>query len=70
MSSGVFSQATSGWRRMVPVADAGRVEEHGVERLGRLPVEDVGGDGLGGESEAGEVGGEPLRAGWRRYRRR
>ena len=33
---------------------AGRIEQHGVERP-RLPLRHVGGDGVGGEPEAGEV---------------
>ncbi len=39
---------------------AWRVEQHGVEGFGRLPVENVGGDRLGGELQAREVGRKPL----------
>ena len=60
MSAGCFSQATSGWRRMVPVEEQGASSRTASKGCGGDHVEDVGGDGFGGEVQPGEVGGEAL----------
>ena len=59
MSECRFVQATSGWRRMVPVEVHGRVDQRGVERRG-VVVRRVGDDQFGLEFEPFEIGGDAL----------
>ena len=57
--------ATSGWRRIVPVAVQGASSRIASNSARRTPGDGVRGDGLGGETEAREIRRQP-RAGARR----
>ena len=57
-SPGLLIQATSGWRRIVPVAVQARPTAR--RRRGRLEAERVGDHDLGVKAQALEIGGEHL----------
>ena len=61
--SGRFSQAMSGWRRIVPVAVHGASRRMASKGSGGRQSRMSAANRLGDEAEAGEIGGQPLAAG-------